>query len=171
MHVCCPSVSVGKLPRQSVMTTAVTGNPTVCRLFFIFDRSTSNHFFIDTGAVISVVPPTARERRFSNNVFSLRAANGSSLITYGRKSLTVDLGLRRQFCWTFIIADVRNAIIGADFLSAFALTVNMKDRKLLDSTTTLSVTGTASGINSIGIRVAPLDDTCPFASLLLPLCK
>ena len=148
------------------MTTAVTGNPTVCRLFFIFDRSTSHHFLIDTGAAISVVPPTARERQFTHNVPSLQAANGSSITTYGRKSLTVDLGLRRQFCWTFIIADVRNAIIGADFLSAFALTVNMKDRKLLDSTTTLSVTGTASGINSIGIRVAPLDDTCPFASLL-----
>ena len=148
------------------MTTSVTGTPAKCRLFFILDRLSSYRFLIDTGAAISVVPPSDRERQSKNHVISLQAANGSSITTYGHKSLTLELGLRRQFCWTFIIADVKNAIIGADFLSAFALTVNMKDRRLLDSTTTLTVTGIASELNSIGIRVAPTVDSCPFKSLL-----
>lgn len=46
----------------------------------------------------------------------LYAANRTSIKTYGTQLYHMDLGLRRIFTWPFIIADVSQAIIGADFL-------------------------------------------------------
>ena len=36
---------------------------------------------------------------------SLRAANGSNIQTYGEKLLTLNIGLRRDFTFVFIVAD------------------------------------------------------------------
>ncbi|GFS39113.1 hypothetical protein NPIL_558591 [Nephila pilipes] len=47
----------------------------------------------------------------------LFAANGSFISTYGQRLLTLDLGRRRVFRWPFIIAEVSQPIIGADFPS------------------------------------------------------
>ncbi|GFU94079.1 hypothetical protein TNCV_3308321 [Trichonephila clavipes] len=46
-----------------------------------------------------------------------------------RKEL--NLGLRRPFIWTFIIADVSSPIIGADFLKHFNLLIDLKKKKRL----------------------------------------
>lgn len=51
------------------------------------------------------------------------------------KRLTIDLGLRRNFKWDFVIADVSTPIIGADFLQNFDLLVDVKREKLIDNTT------------------------------------
>ncbi|GFW71946.1 retrovirus-related Pol polyprotein from transposon 412 [Trichonephila clavipes] len=48
-----------------------------------------------------------------------------------RKEL--NLGMRRPFIWTFIIADVSSPIIGADFLKHFNLLIGLKMWKLLFS--------------------------------------
>ncbi|GFV17762.1 retrovirus-related Pol polyprotein from transposon 17.6 [Trichonephila clavipes] len=53
-----------------------------------------------------------------------------------RKEL--NLGLRRPFIWTFIIADVSSPIIGADFLKHFNLLIDLKKKKrLMDVETSL----------------------------------
>lgn len=73
-------------------------------------------FLVDTGADISVISRSVLTKRHTPEEFKLYAANGSSINTYGEKLLTLNLGLRRQFPWRFIIADVSRAILGADFL-------------------------------------------------------
>ena len=123
------------------------------RLLFVHDRSTGLRFLIDTGAEISVIPRAARYRHLQPSAISLQAANGSRIPTYGRRSLTLDLGLRRQFPWIFTIADVHTAIIGVDLLSAFGLVVDVKQQNILDTSTSLSVNAQYSKIYSIGIRV------------------
>ena len=65
------------------------------------------------------------------------AANGTTIRTYGIKTLRLDLGLRRV--WKFIIADVAKPIIGADLLNHFGPLVDL--RQLLDPTTSLISTG------------------------------
>ena len=45
--------------------------------------------------------------------------------------LTLDLGLRRAFSWPFIIGDVRDAILGADFLIHSGLLLDMQHRRLV----------------------------------------
>ncbi len=72
-------------------------------------------FLIDTGAEVSVIPPTQQQCRHLDKSNYLYAANRSTIKTYGEKVMTVNLGLRRQFSWNFIVADVSQAIIGADF--------------------------------------------------------
>ncbi|GFW72704.1 retrovirus-related Pol polyprotein from transposon opus [Trichonephila clavipes] len=52
-----------------------------------------------------------------------------------RKEL--NLGLRRPFIWTFIIADVSSPIIGADFLKHFNLLIDLKKKRLVDVKTSL----------------------------------
>ena len=60
----------------------------------------------------------------------LHAANGSIIPTYGIKTLNVDLGLGNSHEAEFIIAEVTQAIIGADFLAKHNITVNMKSGKI-----------------------------------------
>ena len=96
---------------------------------------------VDTGAAVSVVPPTAPYTATSNVIDTLRAANGSPSKTYGQPSLTIDIGLRRTFTWVFIIADGSTAILGADFLHSFNLQVDMRQHALVDPTTVMQVTG------------------------------
>ena len=111
------------------------------RLFYVDDRSTGLRFLVDTGAEVSVVPPSPSERLHRRDNLSLQAANNSEIATYGTRSLTLDLGLRRTFRWPFIIADVRKPILGADFLRNFGLLVDVRRHKLSDSLTQLSVNG------------------------------
>jgi len=51
--------------------------------------------------------------------YQLYAANGSVIPTYGTKTMQPNLNLRREFPWHFIIADVLQPIIGADFLAHY----------------------------------------------------
>ncbi len=59
-------------------------------------------------------------------------------------ALSLDLGLRRTFRWVFVIADVNQPILGADFLRHFGLAVDVHNGKLLVTTTKLQVNGIIS---------------------------
>ncbi|GFT65667.1 transposon Tf2-8 polyprotein [Trichonephila clavipes] len=61
--------------------------------------------------------------------FSLFAANNTKIPAYGMVRKELNLGLRRPFIWTFIIADVSSPIIGADFLKHFNLLIDLKKKK------------------------------------------
>jgi hypothetical protein len=50
-------------------------------------------------------------------------------------TLRLNLGLRRDFTWRFMVADVTHPLIGADFLSHFGLLVDCRNNRLLDGTT------------------------------------
>ena len=68
---------------------------------------------------------------------------------------TLILGLRRDFTWRLVVADVQLPIIGADFLAYFSLLVDCRNR-FLDGVTSLSTSAqTASArfpsIKTIGI--------------------
>ena len=115
--------------------------PLPCRLFFVFDRTTGSRFLVDTGAEVSIVPPTPQDRQCRKSDFVLEAVNKAQIPTFGQRSLTIDLGLRRTYRWIFTVADVSMAILGADFLQHFGLLVDMKGQRLMDSMTSFSVQG------------------------------
>ena len=97
--------------------------------------------------------------------FTLQAANSTEIKTYGQRLLTLDLGLRRQFSWAFILADVQRPIIGIDFLTHFGLLVDLRRRQLSDSETTCCVPGKPTSLNSLGLKpFLPLQPE--FSSLL-----
>ena len=101
-------------------------------LFFLSDRTTHTRFLVDTGSEVSVIPPSRTDQN-SSDTLTLTAVNNTPISTFGKRSLTLNLGLRRSLPWIFIIADVRNPIISADFLRHFALLVDMQNRKLIDT--------------------------------------
>ena len=111
------------------------------RLLHIFDKNLNVKFLIDTGADVSVIPPNPEEKR-RKKVRSLWAANHTQIATFGEKSLTLTLGLRRNFPWIFTIADIRYPILGADFLKHYNLLVDLKNNRLIDGTTKLAISGT-----------------------------
>lgn len=140
----------GKRSGQS-LTAAYDIGPPPSRLFFVVDRVSNSRLLVDTGAEISIVPATPEDRRRSKNTSSLQAVNNTAIATYGFRSLTIDVGLRRLFRWVFVVADVNFAILGADFLSHFNLDVSVRDRCLKDNNTSLKVRGLESNICSSGI--------------------
>lgn len=71
-----------------------------------------------------------RERRAATN-YQLSAANGTVIKTYGYAHLNLDLGLRRDFQWRFVVADVTKPIIGVDFLSYYNLVVDCRNQRLI----------------------------------------
>lgn len=113
-------------------------SPTTGRLF-ITDRTTKVQYLVDTGSDLCVFPRSATKMPCTKTRYELTAANGTVIHTYGPLQLHLDLGLRRTFSWQFIIADVSKPIIGVDFLSFYNLLVDCRNQRLIDGTTSLSV--------------------------------
>ena len=111
------------------------GRSSHSRLFYITDTISNYRFLIDTGTEVSVLPATSAEHRQQQADFSLVAVNGASIPTFGKRSVTLNLGLRRTFRWVFVIANVHIPIIGADFLRHYSLLMDMTNSRLVDSIT------------------------------------
>ena len=139
--------------------TLVPGKATTPgRLLYIADECSRMSFLIDTGAAISVVPPRSCDRHRPPAPIQLQAANGTCIRTFGERSMQVSLGLKRVFQWVFVIADVRSAIIGTDFLTAFNLHVDLCARCLHDPDTSLHSPGGSPPLHHID---APVVVTLP----------
>ena len=96
---------------------------------------------------MSVTPPLHTERRIRQEDLVLQAVNGTAISTYGTRSLTLNLGLRRSFRWVFVIADVATPILGADFHRYYSLLVDMRRNRLTDAVTSLAVQGILSQVS------------------------
>ena len=95
-------------------------------LLHVKDTISGAHFLIDTGAEVSIVPPTASDLHRPPNL-ALVAANGSRIKSFGTRQMTLKVnGVR--YNWRFQIADVNKPIIGADFIRAFNLLVDLTGR-------------------------------------------
>ncbi|BHF71607.1 hypothetical protein SprV_0401466700 [Sparganum proliferum] len=129
------------------------------------DNTSGRRFLVDTGAQISVIPPTPADRRCPNHGLYFQAVN-SSIATFGFRSLSLDIGLRRLFPWIFVVADIPCAILGADFLAAFDLLVDCRQSRLHDKTTNLTVRGISSSDASRQLAVLDPEPENPFRQLL-----
>jgi hypothetical protein len=78
-------------------------------------------------------------RRKEQVNYDIRAANSTPIHTYVWLPLNLNLGLRRDFTWRFVVADVTHPLIGVDFLSHFGLLVDCRTDHLHDGVTSLSV--------------------------------
>ncbi|XP_069176385.1 uncharacterized protein [Procambarus clarkii] len=67
-------------------------------------------------------PPLVKPTRTPG--LDLRAANGTSIRTYGTRVQVLDYASLGRFMWTFLIADVEQPILGWDFLQHHRLIVD-----------------------------------------------
>ena len=122
---------------------AATDNHATSGRLFVKDRASGLDFLIDTGSDLSVFPRSLLNKRPRTN-YQLYAANGSIINTYGWHTVSLKLGLRRDFTWRFIVADVTKPIIGVDFLSHFSLLVDTRNQRLVDGITSLTAAASVS---------------------------
>ena len=138
------------------------------RLFFVRERLSHRRFLVDTGAEISVIPPVQSDRQHRQCGVHLQAANGVTITTFGQRSLTLNLGLRRPYRWIFTIADVSHPILGADFLAYHGLLVDVKNHTLIDSMTNLKTNIAHTKQNAHGLTtINPLFSSDLYNSILL----
>ena len=116
---------------------------------------------IDTGASVSIIPPNfCNQSLMESSPVQISAANGQTLKVYGQIPLLFTLSkLRREFLWTFVVADVTKALLGADFLSHFHLWVNCKSGTLTDENTRLQ-TQTRTTIIHSNHKINHIDVIC-----------
>ena len=94
-------------------------------LLFLSDTVSKRQFLVDTGAEVSVLPATGLETRTKQPGMPLLAANGSSIKTYGTRTLSLHFAFD-TYKWDFVIADVSRPLLGADFLRSNSLLVDLK---------------------------------------------
>ncbi|UYV83545.1 hypothetical protein LAZ67_23001432 [Cordylochernes scorpioides] len=82
-----------------------------------------------------------------------------------KRSIIQDIGLRRQFQWPFVIANTNRAIIGADFLNNFGLIIDVKNKRLIDGITNLSIRGVIQSISDMG-NISTLNSSSKVSAIL-----
>ena len=147
------------------MATSVAGQQP-SRLFYVTDFLTGLRFLVDTGADISVIPPSVSERKHRKDSFSLQAVNNTPIVTYGTQLRTLNIGLCRKFQWIFIIADVKTPILGADFLRHYSLLVDLKYNRLVDGITQLRIQGISTHTSSPSPLLLPKQPKTEFDAIL-----
>ncbi|GBO35473.1 hypothetical protein AVEN_191957-1 [Araneus ventricosus] len=131
---------------------------------FITDLITRNKFLVDSGAAVCCYPKKLTTFSAKQDL-ELYAANGFRISTYGTIKLELDFSLRRNFIWSFLVADVSDPIIGVDFLERSELLIDVRNRRLLDGRTSLFVKGMVKRTKSLGLTLVA--NNSPFHSLLL----
>ena len=106
-------------------------------LLYVRDEVSGGRFLVDTGAEVSVFPATRMVTRTTQPGVSLVAANGSTIQTFGKRTITLRFALK-QYRWEFVIAEVSRPLLGADFLRANSLLVDLRGRRLVDAKTYFS---------------------------------
>lgn len=110
----------GKRPGRSSITAAGDQGHSSSRLFHITDKTTGLRLLVDTGAEVSIIPASKTDRRLREKTTPLQAINSSVIATYGQKSLTLDLGLKKKT--TVVVLDSRRTLrnLRRRFLKAFS---------------------------------------------------
>lgn len=158
--------SEGKPLQQSVEAAADCLNPS--RRLFVTDSKSGHRFLIDTGSDISCFPRHLLKSNYHLSTFDVRAANGSTIKTYGSILLRLNVGLRREFQWNFVIAEVGVPIIGSDFLAEYHLMPDCRNQRLLDGLTKLTVAATAANSTQASVKTVVAENAeSPAAQLLL----
>ena len=106
---------------------------------FITDVNTGRRFLVDTGAQVSVIPPTWFERHQIQCAPPppLQAANGTSITTYGSRNVSLRFN-ETTYDARVIIADVKHPWLGADVFRRHNLLVDLNGQRLIEADTYLS---------------------------------
>ena len=133
-------------------------------LLHIRDGATKTVFLVDTGAEVSIVLPTQDERRRPPNR-ALVAANSTPIRTFGTRRMELNLN-QSKYTWHFQVAEAHSHILGADFLRAHSLVVDLAGGRLVRLDTLTVLKGTIRNAQSNRITSLANSRVNEFAQLL-----
>ena len=139
-------------------------------LLYVTERESRLCFLVDTVSEVIIRPPSKAEWKNWQDTCGLLVVNNLSIVTYGTRSLTLNLGPRLTFWWVFTVANLGKLILGADFLKYYGLVVDMRHRQLLDIRMQLSVQGIISLSPSPSPTLSPKKPTNNFTELYMHHC-
>ncbi|XP_037831836.1 uncharacterized protein LOC112451161 [Kryptolebias marmoratus] len=142
VHPAVQLQAAGKRHRQRSVAAAAVGDKE--RLLFIEDSRSGRRFLVDSGSQKSLVPPAGSDRLAEGCGPLLTAANGSPIKTFGERLVTVCFH-DRDFQWNFVVAASSVPILGADFLCAHGLLVDVANRRLINAVSFSSLPCTKRG--------------------------
>jgi hypothetical protein len=125
------NVVSGKLPNRpgTLELNCLSAGQDQVSLLHVKDALSNIYFLVDTGAEVSIVPPTGPDLNKPSSM-NLIAANGSRIKSYGTRQMTLKIN-GNQYTWRFQIADVHRSILGADFLRVHGLLVDLANKRLI----------------------------------------
>ena len=139
-------------PGKITETRHDSAEATLPKLLFVADKCNKGKYLIESGAAVSVLPKSCANKISDADCLPLVAANNTTINTYGYSKRVVDVGLKRDYTWNFIVADVQQPIIGADFLIHYSLLVDLRSRCLRDMRTGLAIPASLSSITRLSLN-------------------
>jgi hypothetical protein len=144
--------ATSRKPHQQMLMAANVCIANSGRLF-ISDRICKQRYLVDTGSDLCVFPRKLLPGRRERSNYILYAANGTAIPTYGWTLRSLNLRLRRDFAWRFVVADVQVPITGVDLLSRYGLLVDCRNNRPLDGVTSLSTPGFNTQPSVLSVKV------------------
>ena len=134
---------------------AATSGGNLCIRIAAKIGDSSIDFIADTGSMTSIIMPSYINTNFvTPTVTKLRTINRDAIKIFGRMSLSISIpSLRRTFPFTFFVADVKDNILGLDFLNEFKITVNCDNLTLIDNLTGLSTRQSLTPVDNSHLSV------------------
>ena len=110
------------------------------------------------------LPATSHDKRCGIPGQSLSAANGSTIRTFGTRTVSLRLG-SKHYQWPFLIAAVERPLLGSDFLRHSGLLVDVRRRQLVQAETFATVPLEVTNRSSTQLGSLDDSDNC-YARLL-----
>ena len=152
-----------KHPAAPKIAAVTTCRDKQAQLLYVKDDVSGRRLLVDTGALVSVFPASGLDTRSHHARPLLGAANGSTIHTYGEKQMTLSIN-GRKYVWKFLVADVTQPLLGADFLCSNTLMVDVKGQRLVDPTAYTSLPLFVTNASAHGIHNVAQDSD--FSALL-----
>ena len=140
-----PLLLDGKRVRP-VKIEELIGHTTSSKLFFVRDSLHHRRFLVDSGAELSIIPGSGETGTATTT--RLTSASGQPISTFGKRRLEFRFG-DQTFSWEFIVAAVTKPLLGADFLHAHNLLVDVRNQRLLPGTSGSSSFLASSVLDSV----------------------
>ena len=105
--------------------------PAKSNLLYVTDTANNRKFFVDICSSVSLLPATEHKKRSKQPSYDLLATYGSKVATYGSAFINLVLSATLTLGWTFIIAEVDQAILGIDFLQSHNFSFDIRNLILL----------------------------------------
>lgn len=99
------------------------------------DKNSNLHFVLDTGASVSVLRRDTFPPDRQLDIPTLFTITGIPIPTFGTKTLSLNIGFKKELLWQFVVADVQSNLIGIDFVSHFGLLIDSANRTLINPLT------------------------------------